>query len=137
MTDFSSVPPQPMLPVDPYRWQFLFFNLALMAATWVLLWLWLVDGVEGAGNLYGAWLCFGAVCITVSAVTVGKVKRLSRCAPLLVRAVFRVSSVAQLGLLIWHGHWFLGAVSFWCLLCTMKWRQSMAERIAAQEAAAG
>ncbi len=82
-------------------------QLALYAGMYGLLWAWVGDGVEGAGNLLAFMV---GVLVVANLCNVGRIDR-----PFPERAYalpFAVDNVLSIGLvmaMVWHGHWAMGA----------------------------
>jgi len=81
-------------------------QLALYASMYGLLWAWVGDGVEGAGNLLGLMV---GVLVLANLCNVGRIDQ-----PFPERAYalpFAVDNVLSIGLvmaMVWYGHWLMG-----------------------------
>lgn len=120
------------LPIDPYCWRCLPVNLGLCVASWAALLAWLLGGSDGAGNLFAVWSWFLAVVFTI--VVAAKPRRLTRSAPMMLRWFFRLSYVAQVGVLAWFGCWWVFAPTLWAFVMAAAQSSYVARRIAQQEA---
>lgn len=128
----ESQSPKP-LPVDPYSWRLLIGDVALMAAEWAALLGWLALGVEGARNVYGAWVYVGAALLTVGAAA--DPARLRMPPPAWLAPALRVAMLGQVIVLVWFGHWMFAVPLAWGVLCGLVLRDKMNKMIASQEAA--
>lgn len=81
-------------------------QLALYAGMYGLLWAWVGDGVEGAGNLLALMV---GVLVVANLCNVGRIDR-----PFPERAYalpFAVDNLLSIGLvmaMVWYGHWLMG-----------------------------
>ncbi|WP_333907081.1 hypothetical protein [Delftia acidovorans] len=81
-------------------------QLALYAGMYALVWAWVGDGVEGAGNLLALMV---GVLVLANLCNVGRIDR-----PFPERAYalpFAVDNVLSIGLvmaMVWYGHWVTG-----------------------------
>lgn len=80
-------------------------QLALYAGMYGLLWSWVGDGVEGAGNLLA--LIVG-VLVLANLCNVGRKDRFPERAYALPSAVDNVLSIGLVMGAVWFGHWVMG-----------------------------
>ena len=121
------------LPIDPYRWRAGLAAVVIMCVEWAALIAWLAFDIEGARNVYGAWVYVAAVLMTLSVAA--SPHRLRRPPPVPLLWALRIAKLGEVVLLVWFAHWMFAVPLAWGALCSLVWRDKLDKMIAAQEAA--
>lgn len=122
--------------VKPWSWRIALFGLAVMAVQWELLYLWIADGVQGAGNVVMAWNGFLAVVgILAISASASRLTQVSRPGPPAERYVSRASNVAFCLLMAWMGFWWLLVARLIAMFGFFVLREAQLKALASQEGA--
>lgn len=94
--------------VKPWSWRMSLFSLVVDAAQWLLLYMWLAAGVQGAGNVVMAWNGFLAATGLLSVLVVSwPLRQATRPGPVLERQLSWASNVCFCLLMAWMGFWWM------------------------------